>query len=49
MSVGFKESEKIELTSKLAKQGEAHANRADLSREDLRDVEVHGSIAASPG
>jgi hypothetical protein len=49
MSVGFKESQKIELTSKLAKQGEAHANRADLSRENLRDVEVHGSIAASTG
>lgn len=35
------------LTSKLTEQREAHADRTNLSGEDLRNVQVHGSVTAS--
>lgn len=48
VSVFFQNNRRIKrLTSKLTEQRKAHANRADLSGEDLRHIQIHGSIAAS--
>lgn len=34
------------LTGKLAEQRETHADGADFGREDLGNVEIHGSVTA---